>query len=82
MWAPLAFQPNDVYDSHNNYFLNMTGRLKAGLTQQQAYSDLNAIMLSIAQQFPENKGVGADLKPLHESWVGDTRPALLILLGV
>ena len=81
MWAPMAWKPGDNYDSHNNYFLNMMGRLKPGITQQQAHSDLNAIMLNIAQQFPENKGLGADLKPLHESWVGETRPALMILLG-
>ncbi|HEY6253191.1 MAG TPA: ABC transporter permease [Candidatus Angelobacter sp.] len=81
MWAPMAWKRNDDYDSHNNYFLNMMGRLKPGVTKQQAYSDLNAIMLSIAQQFPENKGISADLKPLHEAWVGDTRPALMVLLG-
>jgi predicted permease len=80
MWMPMAWKQGDNSDSHNNYFLSMWGRLKAGVTQQQAYADLNAIMLSIAQQFPENKGIGADLKPLHEAWVGDTRPALLVLL--
>lgn len=81
LWAPMSFKSKDPYDSHSNYFLNMMGRLKPGVTQQQAYSDLNAIMLSIAQQSPENKGIGADLQPLHESWVGATRPALLILLA-
>src|SRR5215510_3254021 len=81
LWTPMSWKPGDNYDTHNNYFLNMMGRLKAGVTQQQAYSDLNAVMLNIAQQFPENKGIGADLKPLHEAWVGQTRPALLILLG-
>jgi len=81
LWVPMAWKPKDDLDSHNNYFLNMVGRIKPGTTQEQAKSDLNAIMLSIAEQFPENKGVGANLKPLHESWVGDVRPALLILLG-
>jgi putative ABC transport system permease protein len=38
-------------------------------------------MLSIAQQFPENKGIGAALKPLREVWLGDARPALMVLLG-
>jgi len=81
LWLPMAWKPNDNYDSHNNYFLTMVGRLKPGVTRQQAYSDLNAIMLNIAQQFPENKGIGADLKPLHEAWVSETRAALLVLLG-
>ncbi|HYL92038.1 MAG TPA: ABC transporter permease [Alphaproteobacteria bacterium] len=81
LWVPMAWKPKDNYDSHNNYFLEMVGRLKPGVTREQAYSDLNAIMLAIAEQFPENKGIIADLEPLHETWVGDVRPALMILLG-
>jgi putative ABC transport system permease protein len=81
LWVHMAWKPKDNYDSHNNYFLNMVGRLKPGITQQQARADLNAIMLDIAQQFPENKGIGADLQPLREAWVGDVRLALVILLG-
>ena len=45
-------------------------------------ADLNSIMLSLAQQFPENKGIGADVQPLQETLVGNVRPALLILLGM
>src|SRR5262249_5305669 len=80
-WVPMAWKPKDNSDSHNNYFLSMIGRLKPGITQPQAHADLDAIMAAIAQQFPENKGIGAGLEPLHESWVGDARPALLVLLG-
>ena len=81
VWLPMAWKPHDNYDSHNNYFLSMVGRLRPGVTPQQMFSDLNAIMLSIAQQFPENKGIGAALKPLREVWLGDVRPALMVLLG-
>ncbi len=81
VWIPMAWKPKDNFDSHNNYFLDMIGRLKPGVTQQQVYSDLNSIMLGIVQQFPENKGVGADLEPLRETLVGDVRPALMVLLG-
>ncbi len=81
LWVPMAWKPKDNFDSHNNYFLEMVGRLKPEVSQQQVYSDLNSIMLGIAQQFPENKGVGADLEPLRETLVGDVRPALMVLLG-
>jgi len=81
VWLPMAWKPHDNYDSHNNYFLSMVGRLRPGVTPHQMFSDLNAIMLSIAQQFPENKGIGAALKPLREVWLGDARPALMVLLG-
>jgi putative ABC transport system permease protein len=81
LWVPMSFKPKDVMDSHNNYFLTMVGRLKPGVTEQQALTDLNAIMLAIAQQFPENKGIGADVQPMRDTWVGDVRPALIVLLG-
>jgi predicted permease len=81
LWVPMAWKPKDVMDSHNNYFLTMVGRLKPGVAQQQARADLNAIMLAVAEQFPENKGIGADVQPMREAWVGDVRLALMVLLG-
>src|SRR5437763_1962092 len=78
--APMSWTPKDQKDSHQAYFLDMSGRLKPHVTREQALADLNAIMLAVAQQFPENKGIGADVQPLRESMVGNARPALLILL--
>jgi len=80
LWAPMAFKPKDPYDSHNNYYLQMLGRLKPGVTHEQARLDLNGIMTSIAQQFPENKGIGVGLQRLQEQWVGDARLPLMVLL--
>jgi putative ABC transport system permease protein len=81
VWVPMAWKPKDNMDSHNNYFLNMVGRLKPGTTLAQAHSDLDSIMLSVAEQGPENKGISADLQPMLEAWVGDVRLALMVLLG-
>jgi putative ABC transport system permease protein len=81
LWVPMAWKPDDEMNSHNNYFISMVGRLRPGVSKAQARADLKAIMLGIAQQFPENKGIGADLKPLHDDLVGDVRPALMVLLG-
>jgi putative ABC transport system permease protein len=81
LWAPMAWKPNDNANSHNNYFVYMIGRLNPGVSQAQASSDLNAIMLAIGEKFPENKGIGVGLEPLHETWVSEARPALLVLLG-
>jgi predicted permease len=80
LWVPMAFKPKDPFDSHNNYFLQMVGRLKPGVVPQQAQFDLNSIMASIAQQFPENKGIGVDLQPLRDQWIGDVRLPLVVLL--
>jgi putative ABC transport system permease protein len=82
LWAPMAWAPKDPKDSRDGYFLDMAGRLKPHVTREQAFADLNSIMLAIAQQFPENKGIGADVQPLQETLVGQIRPALLILLAM
>ncbi len=81
LWRPISFAPGDNDNTHNNYFMNMVGRLKPGVTREQAKTDLNAIADDIATRFPENKGVGVDMNPLHEAWVGDVRPALLMLMA-
>jgi len=81
VWVPMAWRPNSNMDSHNNYFVNMVGRLRPRATTAQASDDLNAIMLGIAQEFPENQGIGIRLKPLAEDWLGAARPGLSILLG-
>jgi len=79
--VPLAWAPGDNMNSRNNHFLTMIGRLKAGVAREQALADAKAIMADIEHQFPENKGIAADVKPLREELVGDVRPALLLLLA-
>ncbi len=81
LWVPMAWAPGDAYNSHANYFLDMVGRLKHGVTRAQAYADLNAIMAGIAEQFPENKGITADLQPLRDTLVANIRLSLLVLFG-
>jgi putative ABC transport system permease protein len=58
------------------------GRLKPGVTIEQAQSEAAAIAAGLASQFPDsNKDMGIGLRPLRESIVGTLRPTLLILLG-
>ena len=60
----------------------VVARLKPNLSQQQAQTELNLIAGRLEQQYPEsNKGRRVLLTPLHESFVGNVRQPLLILLG-
>jgi putative ABC transport system permease protein len=62
--------------------VNVVARLKPGVSQQQAETELNLIAARLEQQYPEsNIGRRVLLTPLHESFVGDVRQPLLILLG-
>jgi putative ABC transport system permease protein len=64
-------------------FLRVIGRLKEGVTQQQAESDLNAIARQLQQLYPTNNASkkGTKLVPLHEELVGNFRLAFIVLLG-
>jgi predicted permease len=58
------------------------GRLKPGVTIQQARADMARVTAHLAEAFPDaDKGIGATLIPLKEQMVGDVRELLLVLLA-
>jgi predicted permease len=62
--------------------LNIVGRLKPGVTMQQALADLNTIQRQLAQQYSENRYRPAVLvQPLLNQQVADSRNVLLLLLA-
>ena len=83
-WADPLFR-----DRHTGMGMDAVGRLKAGITVEQARADLNAIAAHLAQIYPDsNKDSGVSLVPLKENLVGDEnnlfgdiRPFLLVLLS-
>ena len=81
LFLPMAFEPGDNLNTHNNYFLTMVGRVKPGTTRAQALADVNAIMEEIKRQYPENRGLAMDVTPLRDALVGGARPAVLVLMG-
>jgi putative ABC transport system permease protein len=81
IWTPLAFAPQDNMNTRNNHFVWVVGRLKPGVTTQQAGSDMNVIAARIAKQFPENAGLGVRLQTFRDNLAGNVRPALLAIFG-
>jgi predicted permease len=58
------------------------GRLKPGVTIEQARADMEGITQNLAEAFPDaDKGITARLTPLKEQMIGDVRPLLLVLLA-
>jgi predicted permease len=66
---------------HTNHWLRCVARLKSSITLQQAQAEMDTIMRRLEREFPDNTGWGVGLVNLHEQIVGNTRPALLVLLG-
>ena len=81
LWTPISFAPNDNMATRNNHFVNLVGRLKPGVTSEQAQWDVSAIAKSMESQYSSNKGLGALIVPMQEQLAGDSRKALLVLLG-
>ncbi|HJT44663.1 MAG TPA: ABC transporter permease [Chthoniobacterales bacterium] len=67
-------------DNHQGF--SALGRLKPGVTMEQAKSDLNAIAVELEKKYPKsNTGRRVTLSPLFESTVGDYRASLNLLLA-
>src|SRR5262245_6112463 len=58
------------------------GRLKPGVTSEQAQAEAEVIAASLVSQFPRiNEGMSFRVMPLLESMAGNQRSTLLLLLG-
>lgn len=63
-------------------YLEVWGRLKDGVSLEQARSELDAISRHLEKQYPdEDKDLGINLVGLQEDRVSDIRPVLLVLLA-
>ena len=80
LWKPLA-PPDDARQARNNFWLPVIGRLKPGVSVEQAQSEMNGITARIEQSFPTQKGFGAYIVSLHRQIVGDVERSLMVLLG-
>ena len=85
LWTTIAGDASGeapVTAQRGAHFLQVIGRLKPGVTQEQAQAEDTAIASRLEQQYPDTNThrslrVDSALKAL----VGDIRPTLLILLG-
>ena len=58
------------------------GRLKPGVTMEQAQADVAQIAERLETQFPKNNaGHGVQIISMQQNAVGEVRPALLVLFG-
>jgi predicted permease len=86
--------PTDIYapiGQWNNPLLNKreaglgihgVGRLKPGITLEQATADMQRVTDNLAQAYPAaDKGIGATLVDFRKEMLGDVQRVLLVLLG-
>lgn len=81
LWKPLALSPQDLAATGSHY-LRVTGRLKPGVTREQAEAELKAIATQLEAKRPHsNTGWSVAVVPLRDQLVSDVRLSLFILLG-
>jgi putative ABC transport system permease protein len=79
--APLAFKPEQL--NHDFHWLLAMGRMKPGVTLQQAQANMDAVTANIAKAYPKsNKGWGALVDHLQNDFLPKGRiQTLWVLLG-
>jgi putative ABC transport system permease protein len=86
MWQPLAFGPQDLTpDNRGNHGYLVLGRVRAGLTIEQARLDMESASQKMMTQNPNYPYARFNftflLVPLLEQTVGDVQAALWVLCG-
>ena len=84
LWVPLQAVANPRgLESRGTVYLQAVGRLKAGVTREQAEADLNTVIARLAAQYPETEAAGhrVVLTPLADHLFGDAKPALWALFA-
>jgi putative ABC transport system permease protein len=80
VWMPVAYTPKLIAQSRRPHWLGVVARLKPGVTMSQAQQDMNRIARQLEAEYPDtNSQMGVRLEPLHDSFAGDHRTALLML---
>jgi putative ABC transport system permease protein len=82
-WVPLTLAGDSTFaDQRGSHYLRGVGRLKPGVSLREAGSELHAISVRLAEQYPgSNHERLANVKDLQESIVTGSRNSLLLLAG-
>ena len=84
IWVPVAHDPlfGPWMPRRGGHWLQVTGRLKPGVTLAQAQAELNGIAANLAAEYPaDDEGWDIRTISLRTLLVGDVRTGLLVLLG-
>ncbi len=80
-WTPLVPAAGKIAEDPEVWWMSGLGRLKRGITVEQARGDLSALTHQYNRDQYSLEGFAAVLTPVANAVFGSTRPALLALLG-
>jgi putative ABC transport system permease protein len=80
MWTPLRRGSSD--GDRKEHYLYVLGRLRDGVSLEQAQAGMNVIVRQLQQQYPDtNRGTGVNIVPLRKQLVGNIQPYLYVLFA-
>jgi predicted permease len=83
VWLPAQFAPG-LFAVREARFISGVGRLRPGVTLDEARSDLARVQRTLGEQYPSSdRGWSADVRDLKDVRVGEyRRPLVLVLVAV
>src|SRR6202789_3832011 len=83
IYAPIAHWANPyLSDRGAGLGVGGIGRLKAGVSIEQARADMERVTRDLAQAYPDtDQGIGATLIPFRQRMLGSVQPVLGVLFG-
>jgi predicted permease len=80
VFTPLSFAPDDPRNSRNSHFVFAVGRLRAGVSLDEARVEARGVADRIAAANTENVGNSIVIERLEDVVLGDVKPTLRLLL--
>ncbi|MGW8265781.1 MAG: ABC transporter permease [Longimicrobiales bacterium] len=82
VWTPENLDPTDSRNTRSNHYLSVVARLAPGVTFHQAQDRMDVVTRTIAEEVtPEDGAWLAQLLPLQEDRVGESRATLWVLMA-
>ena len=81
-WLPLSHLSQVDLTSRRHHSVQAIGRLKPGVTIEQARQEMETIAERLRQLYPAtNQKIGVELTPLRNQLVGNLRPIVLLVFA-
>ena len=82
LWVPMSFKPEELTAGASSWGYQMVGRLRRGLTPEQATSDVERVAENTMRNYPAYMAsirITGRVRPLHEQTVREARALVTIL---
>jgi putative ABC transport system permease protein len=81
LFKPIAFTKDRLEEVQGDYNYAVIGRLRPGVTREQALAEMNALETAIDREFKLESDLRAAILPMQEHIVSGSRRGLLVLLA-